>query len=123
MQYVLKNTIILKNKMVTQSLTNLFDLRRKTEDRLRGKKLKLSMDLTKIDLNTLNHELLIHQIELEMQNEELVRANEMLSKFQRDILICTILLLQGILHLQKRVKLQRRTTVPITCWKENRGNW
>ena len=47
------------NKMKTQLLTNQFDLRQKAEEKLRGKKLQLSMDLTEIDLFSLNHELLI----------------------------------------------------------------
>lgn len=62
--------------METQLLTNRFDLRRKAEEKLLGKKLQLSMDLSDIDLYSLNHELLIHQIELEMQNEELEKAYE-----------------------------------------------
>jgi len=62
--------------MKTQSPTQHPELRQKAEEKLRGKKLQLSMDLSEIDLFALNHELLIHQVELEMQNEELVNANE-----------------------------------------------
>jgi PAS domain-containing protein len=62
--------------MKTQLPTQHPELRQKAEEKLRGKKLQLSMDLSEIDLFALNHELLIHQVELEMQNEELVNANE-----------------------------------------------
>ena len=62
--------------MKTQSPTQHPELRQKAEEKLRGKKLQLSMDLSEIDLYSLNHELLIHQVELEIQNEELVNANE-----------------------------------------------
>jgi PAS domain S-box-containing protein len=71
--------------MKTQSLTNHFDLRQKAEERLRGKKSKLDLTISEKNLLTLNHELQVHQIELEMQNDELEKAidiaDEMSTKY------------------------------------------
>jgi PAS domain-containing protein len=62
--------------MKTQSPTNHFDLRQKAEGKLREKKSELNLTVAETNLLTLNHELQVHQIELEMQNNELGNANE-----------------------------------------------
>ena len=51
-------------------------LRRRAEDRLKEKNPEMGPAPNKIDLERLVHELQVHQIELEMQNEELKRARE-----------------------------------------------
>jgi PAS domain S-box-containing protein len=51
--------------------TGVTDLRQRAEDRLRDRKERLS---SRADAAKLVHELQVHQIELEMQNEELVRS-------------------------------------------------
>ena len=106
--------------MNTQLLTNHFDLRQKAEEKLTAKELQLSMDLTYKDLYSLNQELLIHQIELEMQNDKLGKAYENTEQFLEKYINLYNLAPVGYILLQKRVKLQRQTTVPITCWKENK---
>jgi PAS domain-containing protein len=50
-------------------------LRRKAEEQLRKAQIKLNNPLYEADATKLLHELQVHQIELEMQNEELLRAN------------------------------------------------
>ena len=52
----------------------MHELRRKAEQCLRKKKAAPVEDLPEADVRTLVHELQVHQIELEMQNEEVVRA-------------------------------------------------
>ena len=50
------------------------DLRQEAERRLLAKKAKPAKDMAEVDVLALVHELQVHQIELEMQNEELLRA-------------------------------------------------
>ncbi len=50
------------------------ELRRRAEARLRAAKTKGGPARTEADSQRLVHELQVHQIELEMQNEELVQA-------------------------------------------------
>jgi hypothetical protein len=50
------------------------DLRQAAEERLRSKKATPGEGLAEVDVRALLHELQVHQIELEMQNEELQRA-------------------------------------------------
>ena len=62
--------------MKTQLLTNHSDLRQKAEKNSLEKRFTFSLDAPKANFLAINHELLVHQIELEMQNEELVNANK-----------------------------------------------
>jgi PAS domain S-box-containing protein len=57
-------------------LTTPAELRRRAEERLRAKTAELHPPRTKEESQRLVHELEVHQIELEMQNEELRRAQE-----------------------------------------------
>jgi PAS domain S-box-containing protein len=50
------------------------ELRRRAEDQLRAESAKSIEPMSEYEINALLHELQVHQIELEMQNEELTRA-------------------------------------------------
>ena len=55
-------------------LLHASDLRREAEQRLRDKEAVPAQSMAEVDARALVHELQVHQIELEMQNEELQRA-------------------------------------------------
>jgi PAS domain-containing protein len=62
--------------METHTLPNQSVLRKKAEEKMTKRNYKLSPESSKADLLSLNHELLVHQIELEEQNDELAKARE-----------------------------------------------
>jgi PAS domain-containing protein len=59
-----------------QNLSDAQMLRKKAEEQLREKKIKAGIPTTETDVKKLLHELQVHQLELEIQNEELRMANE-----------------------------------------------
>jgi len=60
------------------------DLRRRAEDGLSKKKLGEPCSMPQDDVRALVRELQVHQIELEMQNEELKHANFLVEETRND---------------------------------------
>jgi hypothetical protein len=63
-------------KIERKDATNTHNLRQKAEKLLKEKKAKTGLPVLKVDEKKLLHELQVHQIELEMQNEQLREAVE-----------------------------------------------
>ena len=66
-------------------LLHASDLRREAEQRLRDKEAVPAQSMAEVDARALVHELQVHQIELEMQNEELQRPGERQRRHRRSM--------------------------------------
>lgn len=63
-----------EKKDTDSGLSQASDLRREAEQRLRDKDATPAQSMAQVDARAVVHELQVHQIELEMQNEDLLRA-------------------------------------------------
>jgi len=71
-----ESIIINLNTMKKDNKSNAISLRQKAEELLKEKQLKTGLQLPEAEMHKLIHELGVHQIELELQNEELMLAKE-----------------------------------------------
>jgi len=71
-------------KKQNYNVTDIASLRRKAEERLKKLQSKSGSVSSEADLLRLIHELEVHQIELEMQNEELIGAKEKIEELAKE---------------------------------------
>jgi PAS domain S-box-containing protein len=71
-------------RKLSENLTDAENLHRKAEELLKKKQSEMSTSPSEPDKLKLFHELQVHQIELEMQNEELLQANAKIEELAAD---------------------------------------
>ena len=79
---VRNGAIKMPKKSINEKRLDAAELRHQAEEKL-GKQKQMAPSVTKADTQHLIHELQVHQIELEMQNEQLVQAREELEALLR----------------------------------------
>jgi len=91
-------------------------LRQKAEDQLVKQQTNRALSYTETDMLKLIHELEVHQIELEMQNEELTIAEEKYIELYD-------FAPSGYLTISKKVKFWNSILLPPKCLARNVHTW
>ena len=103
----------MKNKKETS--TQAADLRRLAEQRLREQKTEVARPGSEQDNQRLVHELQVHQIELEMQNEELLATHAKLRAGLERYVNLHDFAPVGCFTLARDETILRPTTSPVAC--------
>ena len=99
------------------------DLRHEAERRLHTRKASPAEAVAKGDARALVHELQVHQIELEMQNEELQRAGQRPRRHRRSMATCSTLPRLGISCGMPRGTFWRSTWLGPRYWAWTETPW